>query len=84
MEVVKGNYSMVNTTMCQCITEIQYKAMPIQSNGGAGQSKGADTLKLHVRISMNRQVAQQQFHGLCSVTLGKLVISDVSSFTTTA
>lgn len=56
MEVVKGNYSMVNTTICQYITQIQYKAMPIQSNGGAGQSKGADTLTLWVGISMNRQV----------------------------
>lgn len=56
MEVVKGNYSMVNTTICQYITQIQYKAMPIQSNGGAGQSKGADTLTLRAGISMNRQV----------------------------
>lgn len=56
MEVVKGNYSMVKTTICQYITQIQYKAMPIQSNGRASQSKGADTLKLHVGISINRQV----------------------------
>lgn len=56
MEVVKGNYSVVKTTMCQYITQLQYKAMPIQNNGGAGQSKGADTLKLHIDISINWQV----------------------------
>lgn len=56
MEVVKGNYSMVKTTTCQYITQLQYKAMPIQNNGGAGQGKGADTLKLQVDISMNWQV----------------------------
>lgn len=56
MEVVKGNYSVAKTTMCQYITQLQYKAMPIQNNGGAGQSKGADTLKLHIDISINWQV----------------------------
>jgi len=63
MELVKGNYTVVKTTMCQHITQIQYRAMPIQSNGRAGQSKGAATLKLHVGFSMNRQVTRQQFHG---------------------
>lgn len=70
---------MVKTAMCQYITQIQHEAMPIQSNGGVGQSKRADTLKLQVGISMNRQVTKQQFHGLCTIILDKY-IDDFSCF----
>lgn len=43
MEDVKGNYSVLKATMCQYIAQIQFKAMPLPSQEGAGQSKGGDT-----------------------------------------